>query len=111
MTPIETIVSLVIDTNMIMFDDAVRIKLSPHTWPINIYGVQIVNSCVWLLNSDGDWHKLEATDRNFQPVANSIIQRLKSIARIKMKCPICNSNSFDGHDCNDCSFDADNEIN
>jgi hypothetical protein len=83
MTLIQTIVNLVRDTNKIMFDDAVRIKLSPHSWPINIYGVWVVNSCVWLLNSDGDWHKLEVTDRNFEAVANSIIQRLKSLTSVK----------------------------
>jgi hypothetical protein len=83
MSSIETIVNLVQNTNKIMFDDAVKIKLSPHTWPINIYGVWVDDNKVFLLNSDGDWYRLEETDRNFSIVANSIIQRLKLFANAK----------------------------
>lgn len=61
-----------------IFDDAVRVKNSPHSWPINIYGIEVgPGSGIWLLDNDQKWHRLEAADTNALLIANSILQRIK----------------------------------
>lgn len=68
----------------IMFDEALTVKANPHSWPVLIYGIEIgPDAGVWLMDASEKWHKLEETDGNFLMVANSIVQRLKSLSGVK----------------------------
>lgn len=61
-----------------LFDDPVRVKNSPHSWPINIHGVEVgPGSGIWLMDNDQKWHKLEETNITAPLIANSILQRIK----------------------------------
>lgn len=63
----------------VMFDTPVVVKSSPHTHIVSVYGVEVNKNHVYLLTGDGEWNQLEWTDRNYDYVANSLIQRLRYI--------------------------------
>jgi hypothetical protein len=65
--------------NSLILQDAVIIKLSPHHWPLHIYGV-CINDKRRIALFDGDnWHELKKKDDRYNIVAGSIYQRLKSL--------------------------------
>jgi hypothetical protein len=62
----------------VIFQEAVSVKTSPHTWPIFVYGASTHKGRVSLFDGQ-DWHELEEGDRNYMIVANSVYQRLQSL--------------------------------
>lgn len=88
---IQEIVKLVKDKHEseIIFSQPVTIKLSPHTYPVYIFGVHVKGNSVWLATKNGitedDWYELEATDRNAWEVATSILQRVKWLTNERIK--------------------------
>lgn len=64
------------------FDTDLFIKLTPHTWPISIGGVCVSpHDEIYLLDNGNRWHKLEATDMNYDKVLPTLYQRLKTITK------------------------------
>jgi hypothetical protein len=60
------------------FDTPVTIKATPHTSPVRIYALEKTNDGEIMVQiHDGSFHKLEETDKNYDMVSNSILQRLK----------------------------------
>lgn len=59
-------------------DSPITVKSSPHNVVAIIYEIQgEEDKGIWLRIGDGTWHQLEEKDRNYDMVANSILQRLK----------------------------------
>ena len=80
---IARIIHELVGTNNLLFNDAIRVRLSPHQWPINVHGV-CVNTDGRVALFDGDvWHELKETDDRYTIVSNSIYQRLKTIQKQK----------------------------
>jgi len=62
----------------VKFDTPVTIKATPHSNCVRVYGIEKTdNGEVWIRINDGSFHKLEEKDKNYEMVANSILQRLK----------------------------------
>ena len=61
------------------WNDRLLVKSSPHNEICRLYGASLSpDKDIWL--STGEcWHKLEAKDHNAEYVANSVLQRLKTI--------------------------------
>lgn len=62
----------------VAWEDVLLIKSSPYNEIARLYGAAISrNNEVQLLDNNGDWYRLKETDRNFEYVAPSVIQRLR----------------------------------
>jgi len=60
------------------FDTPVTIKATPHTLPVIIYALEKTSEGeVMVQINDGSFHKLEETDRNYDMISNSLLQRLR----------------------------------
>lgn len=64
----------------VMFDDAIRVKASPHVHLFSCYGACIGRDGVYLLDGGGDWHgPLKENQVNAGLMIASIYQRLKAM--------------------------------
>lgn len=62
----------------VMFDDAIRVKASPHIALFNCYGACVGPDGVYLMDGDGLWHGPIKEDQvNAGFIINSLYQRLK----------------------------------
>lgn len=62
----------------VKFDTPVTIKPTPHSECIRVYSLEKTDAGeVMVQIQDGSFHKLEETDRNYDMVANSLLQRLR----------------------------------
>ena len=76
MTHIEEILSHL--NKPVQFDTPVTIKATPHSNVVRVYVLEKTSEGeVMVQINDGSFHKLEETDKNYEMVAGSILQRLK----------------------------------
>ncbi len=75
MNKIEEIIKLAGEE--IKFDTPVKIKPTPHSELIGVYEIKTRDNEVWLRIHEGTFAQLEEKDRNYDMVANSLLQRLK----------------------------------
>jgi hypothetical protein len=69
--------------NKVLFDTPIKIKKSPHSWPIIIHGLQFgQGSHVWFINANKKWEKLEPTIKDADLISNSVLQRIKSLSSV-----------------------------
>jgi hypothetical protein len=62
------------------FDTSLLIKITPHTWPVQIWAICIdPKDNIWLMTGHHEWFELEETDRNYQEVLATLFQRMQSI--------------------------------
>lgn len=62
----------------VMFDDAIRVKSSPHMALFDCYGAWVGPDGVYLMDGDGLWHGPIKEDQiNAGLIINSLYQRLK----------------------------------
>jgi hypothetical protein len=62
----------------VKFDTPVIIKATPHSFAVYVYSLEKTDEGeVMVQINDGSFHKLEEKDRNYDMVANSLLQRLK----------------------------------
>ena len=60
------------------FDNAVEIKVSPHSPPFNSWAVSVSPyDELYVMDSDEQWHSVELNDINAGLVIGSLYQRLK----------------------------------
>lgn len=61
------------------WEDVLKVKPTPHSFETRLYGAMVntVTKDVWLRNDDGAWYQLQAKDRVFEHVAQSVLQRLR----------------------------------
>lgn len=62
----------------VMFDDAIRVKASPHIALFTCHGACVGPDGVYLMDSEGEWHgPLKEDQVNAGLVISSLYQRLK----------------------------------
>ena len=62
----------------VQFDTPVTIKATPHSNVVWVYGLEKTEAGeVMVQINDGSFHKLEETDKNYEMVSNSLLQRLR----------------------------------
>ena len=62
----------------VSFDTPVTIKATPHSNVVRVYGLEKTESGeVMVQINDGSFHKLEETDKNYEMVSASLLQRLR----------------------------------
>ena len=60
------------------FDNAVEVKVSPHTYPFSAWAVSVSpNDELYVMDSEEQWHQLEPEDNHAAMVIGSLYQRLK----------------------------------
>jgi hypothetical protein len=60
------------------FDQAVEVKVSPHSYPFSAWAVCVSPSdTLYVMDSDEQWHEVELTDNNGALVIGSLYQRLR----------------------------------
>jgi hypothetical protein len=57
--------------------DPIMIKMTPHSWPVKIYGVQNILNTVWYQDGTGEWKQFDLRDPLTQHIITSIHGRLK----------------------------------
>ena len=62
----------------VMFDDAIKVKSSPHVALFNCYGAWVGPDGVYLMDYEGEWHgPLKEDQINAGLIISSLYQRLK----------------------------------
>ncbi len=60
------------------FDNAVEVKVTPHTYPFNAWAVcSSPQEELFVMDGEEQWHKVELKDDNAALVIGSLYQRLK----------------------------------
>lgn len=81
----EQIVEMVkglVGNEYLYFDTSLLIKLSPHTWPIQIWAVCVSPSNdIYIMDGFEQWEKLEESDRNYSEVLLTLFQRVSRIEK------------------------------
>jgi hypothetical protein len=80
MNKIEEIIKL-LNGNEVRFDTPVQIKGTPHSPIMGIEEIAVDDKNVWVKVYKGNWSELQETDRSFDMVANSILQRLRLLKK------------------------------
>lgn len=64
------------------FDSSLLVKMTPHTWPLQIWGACVSPAGdIYLMDGHQEWHKLEETDRNYHEVLCALYQRVSRIEK------------------------------
>jgi hypothetical protein len=72
------IVKELVDHDYLYFDNAVEVKLTPHTHPFNAWAVCVSpKEEMFVMDSEEQWHKVELEDQHAAMVIGSLYQRLK----------------------------------
>lgn len=67
----------------VLFENPVKIKKSPHSWPVIVHGIKVgMNSNVWLLDATNEWQLLEPSMKDSDLISNSVLQRIKSLSSV-----------------------------
>ena len=72
---IQLIKSLMPDGHKLCFGTPVTVKKSPHSWPVKIVAVKVVEENLWTKYEGQEWQLYDGNEM----VLNSIYQRLKSL--------------------------------
>lgn len=60
------------------FDNAVEVKLTPHTYPFAAWAVCVSpNGEIYVMDNEERWHQVELKDQNAALVIGSLYQRLR----------------------------------
>lgn len=81
---IVTMIKGLVGFQYLYFDTPLLIKLTPHTWPVQIWAATVSPSGEIylmddLMNGDEQWFQLEESDRNYDIVLATLYQRIKTI--------------------------------
>ena len=69
-----------VGNEFLYFDTSLLIKLTPQTWPVQIWAVSVSpNNEIFLMDGFQTWHPLEETDRNYSVVLQTLFQRMSTI--------------------------------
>lgn len=64
------------------FEDALKIKKTPHTPTVNIWAISVSpKNEIFLMDADEAWHQLEETDTEYNLIIASLWARLKVISK------------------------------
>ena len=72
------IIKDVVGNDYLYFENAVEVKLTPHTYSFSAWAVSVSpKDELYVMDSDEQWHKVELDDDNAALVIGSLYQRLK----------------------------------
>jgi hypothetical protein len=72
------IVKSLTGNDYLYFDEAVEVKVSPHSFPFSAWAVVVSpQDQLFVMDSDEQWHEVELSDVNGGLVIGSLYQRLK----------------------------------
>jgi hypothetical protein len=72
------IVKNLVGHEYLYFDNAVEVKLTPHTYPFATWAVCVSpNDEMYVMDSDEQWHQVELKDQNVALLIGSLYQRLR----------------------------------
>lgn len=75
-----TAIKNLVGANYLYLQDAITIKLNPHTYPVNIWAVcASPNNQLFVMDADENWFEVSEKDALVIP---SIYQRIKALERI-----------------------------
>jgi hypothetical protein len=61
------------------FDTSLLVKVSPHTWPVQMWAVCVSpKDEIFLMDGLEQWHELEETDTNYSVVLSTLYQRVNA---------------------------------
>jgi hypothetical protein len=67
-----------VDENYLYFPDRLQVKLSPHSHPVNLWGVCASPAGkVYVMDSDEQWHEVKAHEKN---ILSSLYQRIQALS-------------------------------
>lgn len=67
-----------VGTDYLYFDDAVIVKKTPHTVPVNVYAVCVSpNKELFVMDAGEQWHQVEENETN---IIGSLFQRVKLLS-------------------------------
>ena len=72
---------LVGENGNLYFDTALLIKLTPHTWPVQMWAVSVKDDRIALMDYYQNWSELEEGDNNYDQVLQTLYQRIKTIEK------------------------------
>lgn len=78
----ETIITQVkelVGEGVLYFHTALQAKVTPHTWPVQMWAVCVKGDRIALMDGVQMWHELEETDKNYPIVLSSLYQRIQTI--------------------------------
>lgn len=82
---IETVKGLV-NTDYLYFDTELVIRLTPHTWPLAIWGICVSrDDRIYLMDGGEEWNELCESDLNYDKVLPTLYQRVKQIEKRYLK--------------------------
>ena len=74
------IIKELVGQDYLYFDNAVEVRLSPHSHPFHVWAVCVSPSDeLYIMGADEEWHRLELRDQNAALMIGSLYQRLKMI--------------------------------
>ncbi len=72
------IIKNLVGSDYLYFDNAVEVKLTPHTYPFAAWAVCVSpKDDLYVMDSDEQWHQVELKDQNAALVIGSLYQRLR----------------------------------
>lgn len=76
------IIEMVLGHEYLYFEDALRVKKTPHTPTVNIWAISVSpKDEIFLMDNNQDWHRLDETDMEYNLIIASLWARLKVISK------------------------------
>jgi hypothetical protein len=75
---VKQMIKQIVGNDPLMFTDPIRVKRSPHTLSVNIYGCVVDDADQLRVNCSGDWHLVEDNITDTL-IINSLYQRVAFI--------------------------------
>jgi hypothetical protein len=73
------IIRELVGEGVLYFSTSLLAKVTPHTWPVQMWAVCVKENRIALMDGAEMWHELEETDRNYSIVISSLYQRVRTI--------------------------------
>lgn len=71
------IIKSLVGHEYLYFDTAVEVKLTPHTYPFQVWAVAVSDKdAIYIMDNNEEWHQLKLDQQNAALVLGSLYQRL-----------------------------------
>lgn len=78
-TVVQMVKELVGENGNLYFATSLLVKINPHSWPIQIWGISVKDGRIALMDGFQIWNELEDTDDNYRRVLSTLYQRIQVI--------------------------------
>jgi hypothetical protein len=79
---INQVKNLVGEDGNLYFASSLLVKITPHTWPVQIWAVSVKENRIALMDGLQNWFELEETDKNYSVVLSTLYQRIQTIYKL-----------------------------